>query len=521
MPFKAETLPNSPESMEALIAAIPDGSLVVNEEGIITLVNSEAESLFGYCRDEMIGQPIEMLLPAQVQKNHARQREHFFSAPSARPMCSGLDLFGRRKDGTMFRVEISLNAFEAVKGKAALAIVRDVSKQKQLEHDLRQAKGDAEEANLAKSEFLSRVSHELRTPLNVVLGFAQVIQMDDLSPRQRESVELILKAGQHLLLLINEVLDIARAEAGTLLISLEPVEVQLVIGEAMSLMHPMAQDAGVTLLDESAMCPGTFIQADRQRLLQVLLNLISNAIRYNETGGNVRVTCSDARDGWVKITVADTGCGVSPEVRDRLFTPFDRLGAETRGVEGIGLGLALSMKLMHAMKGLLSAAWDQPKGSTFTIELPEATTAMVGIEERVALERVGSTPLAREHYRVVYIEDNLENLRLMEVVFADEEGVELMPALQGRVGLDLVRLHQPDLVLLDVNLPDMSGLDVLIQLKADPVLQRIPVIVISADATRTTSKRLLDAGALKYMTKPIDVGDLIGSVRSALSGQVN
>lgn len=391
---------------------------------------------------------------------------------------------------------------------------------RQAEANERQARQAAEGANRAKSEFLSRMSHELRTPLNAIIGFGQLLELDHLERDQQESVSQILKGGRHLLELINEVLDISRIETGNLSLSPEPVSVAHAIADAVVLMRPLAQQRRIDLRipPEAHDGPELHVMADRQRLNQVLLNLISNAIKYNRQQGEVTVSVERAPGQRCRIVVSDTGLGIPADKLDRLFVPFDRLGAESSGVEGTGVGLALSRRLAEAMAGTLEAASQHGQGSRFWIELPITE----GPLERY--ERLNGTDVHPEHddsdrsvvrHKVLYIEDNLSNLRLIERVLGQLDGVELVPAMQGRLGLTLAKEHQPDVILLDIHLPDISGEQVLEELRKDPATANIPVVILSADATPHQIQRLQAAGAAAYLTKPIEIRQLL----DVLAGQ--
>ncbi|HKQ64829.1 MAG TPA: MASE4 domain-containing protein [Methylomirabilota bacterium] len=364
----------------------------------------------------------------------------------------------------------------------------------------------ATSANHAKSEFLSRMSHELRTPLNGILGFAQLLERELEQPEQREGVAHILKGGRHLLGLINEILDIARIEAGKFSVSLEPVEASEVIASALDLVRPQAAARDIGL--STAVIWRGHVMADRQRLQQVLLNLLSNAVKYNRPEGAVTVSCDRTPSGMCRLAVTDTGLGIAPERMPRLFTPFDRLDVQDGSIEGTGLGLALSKGLVEIMGGTLSAASTPGTGSTFSLELPIA--AAPSHEMPADETRAPGAEAPGVSGTVLYIEDNSSNLRLVERIVARRPGVKLLSAMQGRPGLELARAHRPDAIVLDLHLPDISGQDVLARLQADPATREIPVVILSADATPSRTSSLLKAGAHAYLTKPLSVAQFLG-----------
>jgi signal transduction histidine kinase/CheY-like chemotaxis protein len=383
---------------------------------------------------------------------------------------------------------------------------------------LQQAQAAAEEANLAKSEFLSRMSHELRTPLNAVLGFSQLLELDELTPDQKESVTQISKGGRHLLNLINEVLDISHIESGKLSFSPEAVLVSELIRETIDLMRPLARDRSMHLLGPEARSCEKYIFTDRQRVKQILLNLLSNAIKYNRQGGTVSISCAEVGGRQLRIQVNDTGPGIHRDQLPLLFIPFERLGAEQTTVEGTGIGLALSHKLAEAMGGTLGAQSVVGRGSTFWVEFP-LVEGPVDRYER--LHHPAEDPQPSEptptRAKILYIEDNLSNLKLVERVLAQRPQVELIAAMQGQLGLELAREHRPILVLLDLNLADLPGEDVLRRLRDDPGTANIPVVIVSADAMPRHAQRLIAAGAASYITKPIDVPEVLRVVDDALN----
>ncbi len=415
-------------------------------------------------------------------------------------MGSTVEFVGKKKDGSEFPLDVSLASWTAGKETFFTAILRDVT-----EHKL--AKEAAEQASRAKSEFLSRMSHELRTPLNAILGFAQLLEMDSLAPEQRESVQHILKGGQHLLDLINEVLDIARIETGRVALSSEPIPIRDVVRESLELIAPLAAQRHIRITGSAQVHPG-HVLADRQRLKQVLLNLLSNAVKYNRQGGSVTLICEDTPQERLRIKVHDTGAGIAADKVARLFIPFDRLGIERTGVDGTGIGLALSKRLVELMDGEIGVESEVGRGSTFWVEFP-LVESPVERYERMREDPPAPAAAGAGHARtVLYIEDNLANLELIQHILAHRPGVKLLSAMQGRLGLDLARQHHPDLILLDLHLPDITGDEILRRLREALETSRIPVVVISADATPGQGDRLLALGAWAYLAKPLDIKKL-------------
>jgi signal transduction histidine kinase/CheY-like chemotaxis protein len=377
------------------------------------------------------------------------------------------------------------------------------------EQGLREAKEEADRANTAKSEYLSRMSHELRTPLNAILGFAQLLELEELGEAQRENLHYILSAARHLLALINEVLDIAAIEAGRLPLSLEPVAVADVVAEAVSLIRPLADQHEVLLVSPPVSCQ-VHVLGDRQRLKQILLNLLSNAVKYNRPGGRVELACGPVGDG-MRIQVLDTGPGIAAEVMDQLFVPFERLGSEQTGVEGAGLGLPLSRRLAEAMGGTLAVETEVGQGSSFWVELPVAEGPVQRAErqQELAAPAAQPDPPPSAPLTVLYIEDNLSNLQLVERVLSRRPGVRLISAMRPQLGLELAAEHHPDLILLDLHLPDMPGQEVLRRLRAEPRTADVPVVILSADARPTLIEDLLAQGVRAFLTKPLDVKELL------------
>jgi nitrogen-specific signal transduction histidine kinase len=421
-----------------------------------------------------------------------------------------------------------------------------ITEQKRIEHALIVAKNEAEKANQAKSEFLSRMSHELRTPMNSILGFAQLMDMGELSPKQKKGVGHILNSGKHLLNLIDEVLDISRIESGRLLLLPEPVQLSHIIAETMDTVQPLAVARQLKLEFKDLPANQLYVMSDRKRLRQVLINLLNNAVKYNRQGGSIfvkaeKLSPKDERIVSVRISVTDTGLGIAPDDIPKLFIPFERIGAEQTFTEGTGLGLAVIKKIMDAMKGAVGVESVVGQGSTFWIELPiteqkiswenqqlnnvKLTAELVVANKEIAFQneekakRAAELVVLKKMYSIesgttvpaktgtiLYIEDNIQNAELVGEIIGDHRPeINLISSVLGEPAVKLAIDNMPDLILLDLNLPDMSGSEVLTNLLADDKTKSIPVVIITADATQHQIEKLMTAGARDYLTKPLDL----------------
>lgn len=501
---RTAALEASEHSFRQIFEEAPIGMAVVGIDERFTQANTTLCQMMGYSEQELVNRMAsEITYPDDVAQGKQHARELLNGAPR-----SSVEKRYVRKTGDVVWTTRTacLIRDEAGKPRHYLMMVEDITQRKKTAVALEQAKEEAERANNAKSEFLSRMSHELRTPLNAILGFGQLLERQSSSDTQRNRLGHIVNAGRHLLDLINEVLDISRIEAGSLQLSLEPVCVGQALQEALDLMRPLATERAIGLATPSCSDLSAYILADRQRFKQVLLNLLTNAVKYTPMGGNVTVSCTPSGEEKVRMSVRDTGPGIALDKLARLFTPFDRLGAEQSDVHGTGLGLALCQRLMHAMRGNIGVNSAPGEGSTFWIELPRTEEVLADVAAREKSNGAQREQIsAAGPLTLLYIEDNLSNVKLIEHLLCDQPNIGLMTAMQGQLGIDLARKHTPDLILLDLHLPDLPGWEVLARLKADEVTRQIPVVIISADATPRQIERLMNAGARGYLTKPLDM----------------
>jgi len=403
-----------------------------------------------------------------------------------------------------------------------LGVVQDITERKRAEQALIDARDEADHANQAKSEFLSSMSHELRTPMNAILGFSQLMEYDDALPGEhQDNVHEILKAGYHLLELINEVLDLSKIESGSIDLSLEPVEVCPVVDECIGLMSPLADKRNIHISHTGL--GGVAVRADRTRLKQALLNLLSNAIKYNREGGGVKLDVEHGDPDRLRIRVTDTGQGIPAGRLSELFQPFNRLGAENGQVEGTGIGLTITRRIVEMMGGSVGAESEAGVGSSFWIELPLESLSKpdhghtASTDERSA----SASPADETQHLVLYIEDNPSNIKLIAQILGRRRHIQLLTAHTPELGIELARARHPELILLDINMPGLDGYEVLDILKADPLLNGTPVIAVTANAMPRDIERGRQAGFADYLTKPLDVGRFNRILDTWLDGRLN
>jgi PAS domain S-box-containing protein len=505
----------------SLIESNIDALMTTDPSGIITDVNRQMEALTGCTRDELIGAPC---------KNYFTDPERAEAAIKlvlGEKKVTNYELTARARDGRQTVVSYNATTFydrdRTLQG--VFAAARDVTERNRLDQvlqeknvELESAKSVAEQANLAKSDFLSSMSHELRSPLNAILGFAQLMESDSESPTpsQKESIAQILAAGWHLLNLINEILDLAVIEAGTVSLSGESVSLDEVMLECRAMMDPQAQQRGISMTFPEFDTP-CFVSSDRTRLKQILINLLSNAIKYNKAQGTVVVDYTAIAPDRIRVNITDTGAGLRPEKLAQLFQPFNRLGQEAGGEEGTGIGLVVTKRLVELMGGAIGVDSTVGAGSVFWIELISAAAPQfVNEGSEAAGYAPPHVPQGARLRTLLCVEDNPANLKLVEELIARRPDLRLLTAVNGTLGIELARASQPEMILMDVNLPDISGIEVMKILREDPVTAHIPIVALSANAMPRDIRRGLEAGFFRYLTKPIKVSEFLDTLRMAL-----
>ncbi len=511
----------------SLIESNIDALMTTDPRGIITDVNKQMESLTGCTRDELIGAPFKNYF------TNPERAEGGIKRVLGEGKVTDYELTARARDGKETVVSWNATTFHDRDRKlqGVLAVARDVTDRKRFEYtlqennvELERASAAAGKANLAKSDFLSSMSHELRSPLNAILGFAQLINSDTPSPTpsQAASIEQILKAGWYLLALINEILDLAQIESGKLALSLEPTALSEVMLECQAMIEPQAQKRGIRMTFPKSNKP-FFVHADRTRLKQILINLLSNAIKYNQSNGTVIVDCAllaahgDTPER-VHISVRDIGEGLLPDKLLQLFQPFNRLGQERSMEEGTGIGLVMSKRLVELMGGVIGVESKVGFGSVFWFDL-NSTAAPA---RAVTLAQPTTIAQAQVHHiaplsTLLYVEDNPANLKLVEQLIARRTDIRLITAIDGNLGIQLTRSEHPDVILMDINLPGISGIEALKILRDDPATAQIPVVALSANAMPRDIEKGLEAGFFRYLTKPIKLNKLMDTLELAMA----
>jgi signal transduction histidine kinase/CheY-like chemotaxis protein len=517
----------------AILTSANFSIIATDEKGIIQLFNVGAERSLGYLAAEVVNRisPSDIHDPQEVMA-----RAQALSAELATTITPGFEALAFKasrgiediyeltyicKDGSRFPAIVSITALRDDYGDIIgyLLIGTDNSVRKQVELELHNAMAVAEKANLAKSDFLSSMSHELRTPLSAILGFAQLIESGSPPPTttQKRSVDQILKAGWYLLDLINEILDLALIESGKLSLSLEPISLSEVMHECQAMIEPQAQKRGISVTFPRIEIR-YFVEADRTRVKQVLINLLSNAIKYNNVGGTVVVDCVASTAGRIRICVKDSGDGLTPDKLAKLFQPFNRLGQEANVEEGTGIGLVVCKRLIELMGGVIGVESVVGKGSMFWIDLNLTPKPQASAGAPEPTDSAQAPVQADAQMRtLLYVEDNPANLMLVEDLIARRSDIRLLSARDGNRGIEIARASRPDAILMDINLPGISGITALKILALDPATAHIPVIALSANAMPRDVEKGLEAGFFRYLTKPIKVNEFMETLDVTLN----
>jgi PAS domain S-box-containing protein len=506
------------QQRDAIINQTDDGFVTIDDKGLISMVNPAVCQLFGYTDKELLHQPVSLLLPENERRQHDTYlAESHLHAPKV--IHRTRTLHGRRKDGSLFPIELNVSPMQFGHRKFFIGVIRDISERYQYQQELIHAKQEAEAANQAKSDFLAKMSHELRTPLNAIIGFSQLLKLEQLNDSQHESVSMIENSGSHLLTLINDVLDLSRIESGNMSISVEDVAVKPLIDHLLPLIKMQMSGQSLTLETHYPDTIDTlFIRADYIKLKQVLLNLLSNAVKYNRPQGQIRIKVHQ-HDYQIRIIVEDDGYGIDEHLQSRLFEPFNRLDKEGSNIPGTGIGLAISQDLVKLMQGEFGFSSTPDVGSSFWVEFPQSSIQLSTDKTDQSTKPSSHRPLSSlgNGISLLCIEDNPTNLDLIKQFFNRRDGFHLITARDAETGLELAFDHEPELILMDINLPGKNGYEALKQLKQSAVTRYIKVIALSANAMASDVEKGLQAGFDAYLTKPVDFEQLVTTIERVLS----
>lgn len=515
-----DKLKESEAKYRAIFEASKVGIAMCRMDGSLVECNQAYLDIIGYTNEEALKLTYWDLTPRSYEEQEGEQLKCLQETGGYGPYQKHYI----HKTGIHVPVLLNGTVLEGADGEDYIwSIVQDVSMQKLVEKQLQAALEEAEIATRSKSEFLSSMSHELRTPLNAILGFAQLLELDRgtaLNEDQADSLDMILKGGNHLLDLIDQVLELEKIEAGKLSLSIESVTPHSVIEESLQMVKTRADAGSITLIDDTQSAALPPLWSDRTRLKQVLLNLLSNAIKYNVEGGSITLTSDRVADQMVRISVTDTGVGIPQDKQQDLFKPFERLGRETGEIEGTGIGLTISEKITNLLNGRIGFHSTEGQGSTFWVEIPvslDSTQAQdLGDDNSAGQPDTGPTTI-EDCRLVLYVEDNPDNMRLMEGIVKRIGGVKLITAFNAEIGIDLAVSKQPDLILMDINLPGMDGFEALAQLQNNALTKDTPVIALTAAARPQDIEKGRQAGFHDYITKPINVTKVVQTIETALS----
>lgn len=509
---RTEELSEQKERLRKMVDNAADGIIVIDEKGLIDTFNSSAQRIFGYGEDEIIGQNISLLMPSHHATHHQDYIDSYLKTGISHILDSSREVEAVRKNGEHFPLNLAVSKIRANGKTLFSAICRDLSDQKKAANELLQAKSEAEQANLAKSEFLSSMSHELRTPLNSIIGFAQLSNLDhDLSDNHKEHLSQISDAGQHLLNLINDILDLSRIETQGFSFSVENVSLKDVTQDCLMLTEQIAKKNNIRIYDDISFRELPEVRADKIRLKQVLMNLLSNAIKYNIKGGQVSLN-AQLETGHIKISITDTGPGIPSDQIPEMFEPFNRLGQEASTIEGTGIGLSITQMLIEMMEGEIGVDSTLGKGSTFWVTIPIVTdTSLENSSEDGITYDLPTRPV-----RLFYVDDNSVNHDLLKGILKTHDNLEIISSGSAEESFVLIHDLQPDIVLLDINMPDINGTELARRLKQDQTTRHIPLVALSANNDKKTIDNALAAGCLAYLEKPLEKEKCLQVIAKAL-----
>lgn len=518
-----EALRKEQAFLSGLTNAIGQGVYVLDAEGLCTFMNAEAQNLLGWDFEELKGKIIHDYIHYETCDGEGVTKDE---CPISQAVKEGEvfrsddEVFFHR-DGTAFPVSAVSVPMTSDTGEISGSVTAfsDITENKRKEAELLEARNTALQASKAKSDFLSSMSHELRTPMNAILGFSQLLEIDEsLNEEQQDFVSEINKAGQHLLELINEVLDLARIEAGRVELVLEDINFTDLAYEALSLIEPLASKNHIAIELESKDDEEILVNADRTRLKQVVINLLSNAVKYNRPEGSVTLSCEQTLEQMLRIKIADTGYGIPVDKQKELFQPFSRVTENESEIEGTGIGLVISRTMAEMMGGTLGFESIEGEGSVFWIDIPlSGREAIISNDNNRVEAKEAPKVVAVSQKKVLYVEDNPANLRLVTNIFTKLDGIELVSAMTPSEGMELAASEKPDLILLDINMPEMSGYEMYDALREIPAFSKVPIMAISANAMPADVEKGLSHGFDEYLTKPLDIKNFIDKVHQYLS----
>lgn len=516
-----QNLRRSEQHLKVILQHAADAIITIDDAGLLTSFNAAAEKMFGYRADEVMGKNVALLMPEPYHSQHDQYLKNYHHHQASKVIGAGRGLKARKKDGSIMPIRLAVSVIDSEVAHGFTGIITDLTETIRFEEQ-KQAKEMAERANRAKSEFLSSMSHELRTPLNSIIGFAQLLNdgSNAFSTEQVTYLKYISESGEHLLSLISDILDLSKVEAGKIQFSYKKVEAALLLNECIHLCQVTAAEHQVSIIHHADdHLPELY--TDYLRAKQIILNLISNAIKYNRDQGRVVISTKMQPDAFLRISIRDTGIGIPEDALEQVFQPFNRLHQEGGDIEGTGIGLAISQKLVLEMGGHIGVQSTLGEGSTFWIELPTTEQQEITATDDADNNQAPPHCLAHPACRLLYIEDNESNATLMESVLKSRTNIQFLTSKTAHEGIKMAETLHPDIIVMDINLPDINGFDAAAYLKESPDTQTIPIIALSANAMADAIAQGEQIELFEcYLTKPFDVPLLLQALEQALAKNV-